>query len=198
MSNEVWQLDMHTVNAYCYYSNVFDNEMLDGILKIGNDLSQVDALTGGGPNQSASKNEDIRKTTLAWINPTEENAWLFRKLTDVVVEANNKWFNFDLRSIETLQFSTYNEGDFYAAHTDHFFQGPGQNPRKLSFSMQLTDPSEYDGGDTLLITDGKGFAIPKERGTIAFFPSYTLHEVKPITRGTRKALVGWVHGPKFK
>jgi len=31
-----------------------------------------------------------------------------------------------------------------------------------------------------------------------FFPSYTLHEVTPVTKGTRYTLVGWVHGPAFK
>lgn len=198
MSSEVWQLDTHTVNSYCYYSGVFDNEMLDSIVEMGDALEARDALTGGGPNQAPSKNEGIRKTTLSWINPDENNAWLFRKLTDVITTANNAWFGFDLKSIESLQYSVYNEGDFYGAHTDHFFQGPGQYPRKLSFSMQLTEPDEYEGGETLILTSEQGFAIPKDRGTITFFPSYTLHEVKPITKGTRKALVGWVHGPRLK
>ena len=92
----------------------------------------------------------------------------------------------------------YNENDFYDMHVDHHYQGVGQYPRKLSFTMQLSEPSEYEGGDVMLITSQNPFAIPKERGTITFFPSYTLHEVKPITKGTRKALVGWIHGPRLK
>jgi PKHD-type hydroxylase len=89
-------------------------------------------------------------------------------------------------------------GDFYDGHVDHHFQGAGQFPRKLSFSMQLTDPSEYEGGSTRLITSHDPFAIPKTKGSITFFPSYTLHDVQPITKGTRKALVGWVLGPRWK
>jgi PKHD-type hydroxylase len=64
--------------------------------------------------------------------------------------------------------------------------------------LQLTDPEEYEGGQTYLITSQEPFPIAKEKGSITFFPSYTLHEVKPVTKGTRKALVGWIHGPRWK
>ena len=64
--------------------------------------------------------------------------------------------------------------------------------------MQLTDPSEYEGGETRLHTSQAPFAIPQTKGTITLFPSYTLHDVKHITKGQRKALVGWVHGPRWK
>ena len=71
-------------------------------------------------------------------------------------------------------------------------------PRKLSFTLQLTDPSEYEGGQTMIHNAKEPWAIPQTKGTITFFPSYTLHEVLPVTKGTRKALVGWVHGPRLK
>ena len=40
--------------------------------------------------------------------------------------------------------------------------------------------------------------IGKERGLIALFPSYTMHRVTPVTKGTRYSLVAWVSGPAFK
>ena len=40
--------------------------------------------------------------------------------------------------------------------------------------------------------------MPREQGQIIVFPSYTLHEVTPITKGTRYSLVSWVSGPSFK
>jgi len=197
MANE-WQLHTHQVNAYAYYSGLFDSEMLDGIIETGEKIKAEAASVGGGPGGPGEVNDTIRKTTIHWIPTVEENAWIFRKLTDVILQANLQWFGFDINNIENLQYSVYEEGDFYGAHVDHHFQGAGQYPRKLSFTMQLTDPSEYEGGETMLITSQEPFAIPKDRGTITFFPSYTLHEVKPITKGTRKALVGWIHGPRWK
>jgi predicted 2-oxoglutarate/Fe(II)-dependent dioxygenase YbiX len=69
--------------------------------------------------------------------------------------------------------------------------------RKLSFSVLLSDPSEYDGGD-LLIYEGKGpIVVPKRQGMITFFPSSVLHEVTPVTRGVRRSIVSWIHGPVF-
>lgn len=195
---DTWQLDVHTVNAYCYYSGVFDKLMIDDIVKMGDELLLGDAQVGGDFSSPGGKNEKIRKTTIGWVPTTEQNAWLYRMLTDAVQRANKEWFGFDLNHIESLQYSVYNKGDFYDAHVDHHYQGVGQYPRKLSFSMQLSDPDEYKGGDVMLITSQDPFPIPKERGTITFFPSYTLHEVKPVTKGTRRALVGWVHGPRWK
>lgn len=197
MANE-WQLHTHQVNAYCYYNGLFDDDMIEGIIETGDALQKEKAQVGGDFKTAGGVNESIRKTDICWIPTTEENAWLFRKLTDIILQANQQWFNFDLAHIENLQYSVYNVGDFYEKHVDHHFQGPGQNPRKLSFTMQLTDPSEYEGGQTMLITAKDPFPIPQEKGAITFFPSYTLHEVLPVTKGTRKALVGWVHGPKWK
>ena len=197
MSNK-WELQTHQVNAYCYYQNIFDNDMIDSIIETGDKLEIGDAYVGGDIQKGGVIDESIRKTKISWINGTAENAWLFRKLTDVIQAANNQWFGFDLTTIEALQYSVYHKTGFYDAHVDHHFQGAGQYPRKLSFTMQLTDPSEYEGGDTRLITAKDPFTIPKEKGTITFFPSYTLHDVTAITKGTRKALVGWILGPRWK
>ena len=197
MANE-WQLYTHQINAYAYYSGLFDSEMLDGIIETGEKIKAEPAAVGGDFTVAGGTNDSIRKTTIHWIPTVEDNAWIFRKLTDVILQANQQWFGFDLNNIENLQYSVYNEGDFYEKHVDHHFQGAGQYPRKLSFTMQLTDPSEYEGGETMLITAKDPFPISKDRGTITFFPSYTLHEVKPITKGIRKALVGWIHGPRWK
>ena len=64
--------------------------------------------------------------------------------------------------------------------------------------MQLSDPSEYEGGELKLYNGHEPITIKREKGLIVFFPSYTLHEVTPVTKGERYTLVGWVHGPAFK
>jgi PKHD-type hydroxylase len=197
MSNK-WELQTHTVNAYCYYENVFDDEMIQKIIDAGEKAPLINAYIGGNLNVPGVVDEEIRKTKIAWLEGTEENAWLFRKLTDVILAANQQWFGFELTTIESLQYSVYSDGGFYDKHVDHHYQGPGQYPRKLSFSMQLSDESDYEGGDTRMFTAKDPFTISKKKGAITFFPSYTLHDVTAVTKGTRKALVGWVLGPRWK
>ena len=70
--------------------------------------------------------------------------------------------------------------------------------RKLSFSLLLSDSDDYEGGDLLLHTQIQPTETKRKKGTIIFFPSYTLHEVTKVTKGTRCALVGWATGPAFK
>lgn len=193
-----WELKTHTVNAYCYYTGVFDSDQIDGIIQLGDSLESSNAQIGGDLTNAGGENSNIRITTVSWIPATEDTSWLYRMLTDITTQANDQWFGFDLEHIESLQYSVYGEGGFYEKHIDHFYQGVGQHPRKLSFVLQLTDPSEYEGGKTLIHNAKDPWPIPQEKGTITFFPSYTLHEVTPVTKGVRKALVGWVHGPRLK
>ena len=40
--------------------------------------------------------------------------------------------------------------------------------------------------------------MKKEQGILVLFPSYILHEVKPVTKGERNSLVAWVTGKQFK
>jgi predicted 2-oxoglutarate/Fe(II)-dependent dioxygenase YbiX len=56
----------------------------------------------------------------------------------------------------------------------------------------------YKGGDFILYEGEKLTLLPKEHGKLIAFPSYTLHEVKPVTKGERYSLVAWITGPQFK
>jgi PKHD-type hydroxylase len=67
-------------------------------------------------------------------------------------------------------------------------------------AMQLTDPSEYEGGNLQVLPTGKTEPqnVRKQRGLIAIFPSYVLHQVTPVTQGSRQSLVAWITGPAFR
>ena len=64
--------------------------------------------------------------------------------------------------------------------------------------LQLSDPSEYEGGELQLLTGKEPTTIQKQRGLITVFPAWTLHQVTPVTKGTRQTLVAWISGPSFK
>jgi PKHD-type hydroxylase len=78
------------------------------------------------------------------------------------------------------------------------YHTPGKSTRKLSFSLLLSDDDAYEGGDLLIHIGEKPQHTKRKKGTIIFFPSYMLHEVTEVTKGTRQALVGWVTGPAFR
>ena len=96
-----------------------------------------------------------------------------------------------------MQFTEYtSSGDFYGKHLD--MGNSETRPRKISFSIQLSKENDYTGGDLQLYYSDDPITADKEIGVMTTFPSYVLHEVLPVTEGTRYCLVGWVSGPKFK
>ena len=71
--------------------------------------------------------------------------------------------------------------------------------RKLSMTVQLTDPTEYEGGDFHL--DDSVEPLPsfsKDKGSVLIFPSYINHKVSPVTKGIRRSLVAWFSGPRWR
>ena len=182
---------------WSWRAGMFTEEQLNSIVNL---CSQLPAENGNvlGHRDQTVNNQEIRRSNIRWVPTTEEYSWIYNTLSWNVTTINKDAFNFDLTHIEPLQFSEYHENreGFYAPHLDSGEQFAGY--RKLSFVLQLTDPSEYEGGELVLHIGPEPTVLPKERGKLLFFPSYTLHEVRPVTQGVRHSLVGWVAGPRFK
>jgi len=122
-------------------------------------------------------------------------------MNTVIFELNKKFFNYDLNLIEPFQFASYDHGrnEFYGKHLDTTFGNLSQAAsRKLSITLQLTDGDTYDGGELRLYQGEEPTIAPKKKGMMVLFPSFIMHEVTPVTRGTRHSLVTWCHGPLFK
>ncbi len=105
------------------------------------------------------------------------------------------------------QIMRYAPGDGFEWHFDCGVDAPPYGTRKLSFSVQLSDPSAYDGGDLELAAYQLGYdpavltaqrAAARGRGALIAFGAFHVHRVCPVTRGVRYALVGWIHGPAFR
>lgn len=136
--------------------------------------------------------ESHRKTKVGW---TED-----KEITELaqyhISKANEDAFNVDISYLPPLQFAEYSLGSFYGWHHDVNWEQGGLD-RKLSFVLQLTDPSLYEGGD-FQFKEVENPTTFREQGSILIFPSYLLHQVTPITRGKRNSIVGWMEGPKWK
>ena len=166
-------------------------------------------------------NKDKRNSFNAWI-PT--NHWVGGFLWHYVQRANRENFLYDLRCIdaESMQYTRYAEGQYYHWHNDSglashykpisngdrketdkqqqdFMNENTELVRKLSFTLQLSDPDDYEGGNVQLLDErGENYIAPRQRGCIILFDSRTQHRVLKVTKGTRKSIVGWVVGPRWK
>ena len=160
-----------------------------------------------------------RNSQNAWVPTTH---WLGGFIWHYIERANRENFLYDLRCIdnESIQYTQYNRGQFYGWHNDSdlptqykpiavgnrsdalvqdFLNTECEMVRKLSFVLQLSDPDDYEGGNLQLLDENrKCYFAPRQRGTVILFDSRTQHRVLKVTKGTRKSIVGWTVGPRWK
>lgn len=182
------------VENWSFALSIFSKEECEKIIQLGESLNPSRAVTYG---ETASTPSTVRKSNVSWITPSAESEWLFRRMTDLVNHSNDKFFKFDLWGFaEGFQFTKYEAPEgHYDRHIDKTY---AQVSRKLSVVIQLTDPSEYEGGDLNLYTGIDPIPMKKGLGNACLFPSYMMHQVTPVTKGTRYSLVAWVTGPQFR
>ena len=104
---------------------------------------------------------------------------------------------------EEGQYAEYLEGGFYNWHMDSNIRMAAMPPvRKISMTLLLTDPKDFEGGELELFIgnklDSKENKINIKQGEAVFFASFLLHRVAPVTKGNRKALVMWFGGTPLR
>ena len=178
---------------YYYFESALTDEFCDLIIAQGKENIQQDAII----NSSGEQDKSYRRGKVAWI----EDGWI-SKILNAYVEQANKYadWNFILTDKERVQFATYKKQDFYDYHRDCDIVQPLY--RKLSVTVQLSDPETYKGGDLFIRHIWGKTNLPideqlRSRGTIIVFPSLLLHSVTRIIKGTRHSLVQWYSGPDF-
>ena len=148
----------------------------------------------------SSTSKTKRNSNVTFINDRS----LLKEFLDItnVVNANAGW-NFNIDTIEPLQYGEYNKSQEYGWHVDqHNKPYSDRRVRKISFSIFLND--DYTGGEFDLELHSPSIKTRYETfsklplNTALFFKSDYWHRVRPVTKGVRKSLVGWVLGPEFK
>lgn len=181
------------MNFYTF-DNVFTPEEIDYIIELGNNLNLRDGKVNGGRNDL---NTDVRKSEIGFFNVDEDTKWIFDRIAQHVLIANEEMWNFDLSGFgDSIQFTKYyGDGGHYDWHADI---GDSVPHRKISVVVQLSDEEEYDGGNLQFNIGPYYPQAPKTKGSMVIFPTYMLHRVTPVVDGLRMSLVSWVSGPNFK
>jgi|TARA_E500000318_G_scaffold88032_1_gene85136 PKHD-type hydroxylase len=189
--NSSWSFKLDNVHLYSYWHGAFTKEECKKIIQIAKKNGMIKGTTMN------NNKLNVRESKISWLYPSDDMNWVFRRVTDMVLDLNQRFFNFDIFGLsEGFQFTNYKApSNKYGKHVD---RASDFIVRKLSISIQLTDPKEYEGGELYLYEDDKGILMDKKQGTLIMFPSYMLHEVKPVTKGERNSLVTWVTGNQFK
>jgi Rps23 Pro-64 3,4-dihydroxylase Tpa1-like proline 4-hydroxylase len=100
----------------------------------------------------------------------------------------------DLTNIAEIQYARYETGNFFKKHKDTIYS-PGSSKRILTCSINLSEESQYEGGE-LIVYDNSGEQInmlSREIGSFIIFPATFYHEAKIVKSGTREAIVTWIH-----
>ena len=151
-----------------------------------------------------TEDKSMRDSVIKWVGNDNEVRWLNDKIFNMVRNTNDEFFHMDISMYEDLQHTTYKAGSgssgsgFYGVHMDTFINSSPQ--RKISFTIQLSDSKDYEGGDVKIYNkDIKNpYIASRGKGSLVIFHSMMLHEVTPVTKGIRSSLVGWVSGPPMR
>ena len=174
---------------------------------------------------SPEQNDKIRNANNSWVNVDN---WIAGFLSYYINHINSKNFRYAIEGFDSdcLQYSEYKEGQHYNWHCDdslssrcnmtistlsNEFEGVSvpyvnekigieyESSRKLSFSLQLSNEDDYEGGELQFLSDeSESYYAPKKKGTLIIFDSRTRHRVKKVRSGVRRSLVGWVNGPRWQ
>lgn len=186
---------------YVFRSFAFSEEEIQQIVDIGERVLRLSPAATGF--SSACYDKTIRNSQVSWLPLNNDTQWIYDRIGGIVTELNGQFFQFDMYGFaEEIQYTVYhgneniNEASHYTWHMDK--GNAAMCPRKLTVSIQLSDPSEYDGGNLELFTESSPTILKKQQGMLYTFPSYVVHRVTPVTAGIRRTLVVWLTGPKFK
>lgn len=93
------------------------------------------------------------------------------------------------KALAAAMFSAYEPGMRYGSHVDDALMAGMRTD--VSFTLFLSDPDSYDGGELVIESTSGEDAVKLAAGSLIAYPSTALHHVAEVTRGTRLAAVGW-------
>ena len=211
-------------NFFLWYDTEIPDQLLENLREESeNHAFDTSKVAEGGINKS------IRNSSVQWMSSDHWIAGFCMHYI-LKANRINFMYDIDGIEGEGLQYSKYHVGGHYSWHSDTSIEqyytsqsknnlddndpncafnstrandliaGHVERPRKLSFSLQLTDHNDYEGGNLQFQSEAnlKIHNAPRKRGTIIIFDSRIRHRVTKVRSGRRDSLVGWVTGPRWR
>lgn len=145
------------------------------------------------------KYEEFNNYRSCEIHYPSSSSAFFRIGKRIFQSINKQYYQYDLRNVYEFQLIKYYEGGNYNWHCDYGVSPRKGVVRKLSMSIQLSSPNDYEGGELQLIDYGNHtINFSNSLGAVIVFDAKLPHKVWPVTFGKRIALVGWASGPKLR
>lgn len=214
------------LNNYYYFKGAFSNEDIDRLTnqlynELAKDKNTEENLEKTSENISDKENSEktidkitenlfegnvsgvvdktYRDSRIQWLPKNDAWQWLYNKIGTLAYKANEAMWHFDISFMnEQVQYTEY-DASYSGKYDWHVDFGAGvSSMRKIAIVVQLSDPSEYEGGELQFYTTKHITTAPREKGTVICFPTYFLHRVTNLTKGKRRSLVLWVSGTPFK
>ena len=188
------QVNLNANNQFCsvLHTTFFTPEQCNAIKE-----QCVEELWMSGETIGGGVNKKVRSVEQQ-VMPIDQKGWPLTRILELAKQANGARFKFEVAGfldVDAPMIMKYEKGGHYDWHVD---TGNSVCHRKLSFTIQLSDDKDYSGGDVEFIgtkVDTKAF---RQKGVCIIYPSFLPHRVTKVTKGTRHAIVGWIHGPTFK
>ena len=174
------------IEEYISHQELEESKILHMNKNPDSDWNVVDAVTS----------DKARSSMIHWMNDEKYKDFLmpiYDHIARQVRMINGGMWKYNYDGYGVFQYSEYTEGDHFNWHIDQITI-TGES-RKISFSLGISDETEYEGGDLGFKTgDLEEDYYKIGRGDIIVFPSWMLHKVTPVTKGKRRVLVGWGEG----
>jgi len=203
---------------YWSFKGVLSSRLCKDIVDYGLQHTSNTALTGQYPRnleqkplnqQELKKLQKLRHSNISWL----DDPWIYNEIQPYINVANkNAGWNFQWDWSEAIQFTHYRLNYHYNWHRDSLTKPYDDSVqknfvgkiRKLSVTVSLSAPDDYEGGNLEFNFFHDVKSKPqvckevKPQGSIVVFPSFVFHRVTPVTTGTRYSLVLWQLGNPFK
>ena len=185
-----------------YWHDFFTAADIDRIIQ----ECQSSELQSPTVSHNPNIDNEVRVSNVNFHNRNHQNSWIFDQINFGIEDMNSKFFHFDLYGYDYFQYSEYHgdKSGKYNFHMDIFTNEESYaSPltRKLSLVLLLSEPGvDFEGGEFQMNvgSEDKLETLQMKKGTLIAFPSFMINRVTPVTKGTRRSIVIWVEGPKFK
>jgi len=169
-------------------ANVLDHEALEQVHVLMNTVRWKDgAETAGATARKVKRNLQADLTSRTGAQLRDQLTQAISSNTVLQAAAQPSRFS-------KLLVSTTEDGGGYGLHVDNALMPIGGEKMRtdLSFTLFLSDPDSYKGGELQIEYAGQSVDLKPTAGDLVLYPSTSLHSVNEVTSGTRLACVGWI------